>query len=424
MLGSSLAGSRRQTFKCRSRISDQEVRRRRALERQQRTRRDLTALARELALEPYHGKTDESERSQALPDSLGPAAFAGSGPTDKSPSSSRPVSQLPTPQQTWAQTQLSDETIREEEWGAGTVAFEGSKAVEMESLQTARGGASTSMDEGLLEPNRPFAQQEKGVHRFHYRRASTSAGQHPEHPQHGVHEFYSKQLMQPEWLLDIPANTATEWIVLPRPEGVRCLIIASGGSTVSRQRNGKMLHRFPSALPSGSRFSGSKSAGQGMYCILDCIFHERDQTYYVLDMMCWRGINLYDCSSEFRLFWVASKLAETMAGVEVGEKNRYRFAQVPCYPCTKEGLMEAYSGASLTFERDGLLLLNKHAHYQLGPTPLSLLWKDSACSKYFIDTDADGVVREHQVHVPAGMLTGLACLSLVLRACSWTAADG
>ena len=47
--------------------------------------------------------------------------------------------------------------------------------------------------------------------------------------------------------------------------------------------------------------------------------------------------------------------------------------------------------------RDGLLLLNKHAHYQIGPTPLALLWKDNACSRYFIDTDADGIVREHQV---------------------------
>ena len=86
-------------------------------------------------------------------------------------------------------------------------------------------------------------------------------GQHPEHPQHGVREFYSKQLMQPEWLLDIPKDTATDWLVLPRPAGVRCIVVASGGSTVSRQRNGKILHRFPSALPSGSRFGDSKNAG-------------------------------------------------------------------------------------------------------------------------------------------------------------------
>jgi snurportin-1 len=42
-------------------------------------------------------------------------------------------------------------------------------------------------------------------------------------------------------------------MALPRPEGVRCLVIAAQGETVSRKRNGLVLHRFHSALPSGSR---------------------------------------------------------------------------------------------------------------------------------------------------------------------------
>ena len=28
------------------------------------------------------------------------------------------------------------------------------------------------------------------------------------------------------------------------------------------------------------------------------------------DLLCWRGYGLYDCSAEFRLFWLHSKLAE------------------------------------------------------------------------------------------------------------------
>ncbi len=38
------------------------------------------------------------------------------------------------------------------------------------------------------------------------------------------------------------------------------------------------------------------------HCILDCIFHPHDDTYYVLDMMSWKGYNLYDSATEFR-FW-------------------------------------------------------------------------------------------------------------------------
>ena len=32
-----------------------------------------------------------------------------------------------------------------------------------------------------------------------------------------------------------------------------------------------------------------------VYCILDCIYNEAKQTYYILDVMCWRGHPVYDC---------------------------------------------------------------------------------------------------------------------------------
>ena len=52
------------------------------------------------------------------------------------------------------------------------------------------------------------------------------------------------------------------------------------------------------------------------------------------DLLCWRGHGLYDCNSEFRLFWVGSKLAEDAPGV--GEMagapgHTRRFAPVPIY---------------------------------------------------------------------------------------------
>lgn len=32
-----------------------------------------------------------------------------------------------------------------------------------------------------------------------------------------------------------------------------------------------------------------------VYSILDCIYNEAKQTYYILDVMCWRGHPVYDC---------------------------------------------------------------------------------------------------------------------------------
>lgn len=35
------------------------------------------------------------------------------------------------------------------------------------------------------------------------------------------------------------------------------------------------------------------------YTILDCIYSEVDRTYYILDVMCWRGHPVYDCAVRF-----------------------------------------------------------------------------------------------------------------------------
>ncbi len=61
--------------------------------------------------------------------------------------------------------------------------------------------------------------------------------------------------------------------VLPRPAGKRCLVVSSNGTTISRLRNGRILHCFPSTLPNGARKKNVAGPGH-TFCILDCIFHE------------------------------------------------------------------------------------------------------------------------------------------------------
>lgn len=61
--------------------------------------------------------------------------------------------------------------------------------------------------------------------------------------------------------------------VFARPAGKRCFVVSSNGTTVSRLRNGSLLHRFPSSLPNGSKSRDASRSAQS-YCILDCIFHE------------------------------------------------------------------------------------------------------------------------------------------------------
>ncbi|KAK7353898.1 hypothetical protein VNO80_19351 [Phaseolus coccineus] len=206
-------------------------------------------------------------------------------------------------------------------------------------------------------------------------------------------KWFAKQLMLPEWMIDVPSNLAQDWFVFARPSGKRCFVVSCNGTTISRLRNGSILNRFPSALPSGARRKDSGSSQS--YSILDCIFHELDQTYYVIDMVCWRGYSLSDCTAEFRFFWLNSKLAETGACEPPSYYHKYRFSLVPVYGCDSNGLQAAYS-APVPFVKDGLLFYNKHAHYQAGITPLALVWKDENCSQYVMDTDSKGQVPNQQ----------------------------
>ncbi|KAG7023066.1 hypothetical protein SDJN02_14090, partial [Cucurbita argyrosperma subsp. argyrosperma] len=78
-------------------------------------------------------------------------------------------------------------------------------------------------------------------------------------------KWFSKQLLLPE-------------CVLARPSGKRCFVVSSNGTTISRLRNGSILHRFPSALPNGAKTK--KCLWIRFECPVD------GQTYYVIDMIC------------------------------------------------------------------------------------------------------------------------------------------
>ena len=206
-----------------------------------------------------------------------------------------------------------------------------------------------------------------------------------------VRDLFAKQLMTHDWLVDIPSDmngkcaVGEGWFVLPRPEGKRCLVISSGGKTVSREQSGQVLHRFQSGLPSGSPGKG------GDYSILDCVFHELDQTYYILDIMCWKGYSLYDCTAEFRFFWIHTKISEECDLQTVRAGNEMLFQTIPYYECDKQGLEWSYC-QQCPFIRDGLLFFQKAAHYELGFSPLVLTFKDGKTSRYHTPKPSPNIV--------------------------------
>ena len=177
---------------------------------------------------------------------------------------------------------------------------------------------------------------------------------------------------------------------MPRPEGKRCLVVASRGKTASRLPHGDVLHRWRSAVPSGSPQTATKD---DQATVLECVFYEPSSTYYVMDVMTWGGYSLYDCTAEFRFYWLRTKLGELEPPEEAAP---YVLAPAPYFDADGDGVLAAHGGP-LPYLRDGLLFYAKQGHYALGPTPLVALFKDAACTRYFAaDDETLFVVLRHE----------------------------
>ncbi|XP_053128621.1 snurportin-1 [Hemicordylus capensis] len=177
---------------------------------------------------------------------------------------------------------------------------------------------------------------------------------------------YANQLMLSEWLIDVPPDLEQTWLLVVCPVGKRALIVASRGSTAAYTRSGFCVNRFPSLLPGGNR---RNSATGKDYTILDCIYNEAKQTYYILDVMCWRGHPVYDCQTDFRFYWLHSKIEEEDGLGEKSRLNPFRFVGLQNYSCKEESLCDVLA-TDFAFEVDGLLFYHKQAHYIPGSTPL------------------------------------------------------
>ncbi|XP_064620586.1 snurportin-1-like [Lineus longissimus] len=179
---------------------------------------------------------------------------------------------------------------------------------------------------------------------------------------------YQNQLMLSEWLMEVPEDLPEEWLMVPCPIGRRSLIVCSGGTTYHYTKGGYCMNKFPSLLPGGSR-----KGKAGRECtILDCLYSEIDRTYYILDVMCWNGLPVYDSETEFRFYWIHTKCQEVPDISEISRINPYKFSPLPSFPCTKH-VMTSCMAMPLRFELDGVLFYHKRTHYTFGSTPL-VVW--------------------------------------------------
>ena len=204
-----------------------------------------------------------------------------------------------------------------------------------------------------------------------------------------VRAFWASQFMIPEWMVDVPSDIGTNWYVMARPEGQRCLVVISHGTVLVRNRSGATIDTFPS---SHMHWAGDHQVPHKEY-ILDCI--HQSSVFYVTDVLCWGGHDLLDCTAEFRMYWKDCHVAAAVSGN--AKEGKYSFRLLEHYEANPAGIRRAYcTDDSKGFRPDGMIFLHKKCCYHGGQTPLMLTWKDCHTSKYFIDTDSMGVISPLQ----------------------------
>lgn len=68
--------------------------------------------------------------------------------------------------------------------------------------------------------------------------------------------------------------------------------------------------------------------------VLDCVFSAGESTFYVLDMLYWKGQALCDCPAELRLFLVTSRLEDAGFSFDSQGLHEFSFVPLPCFACT------------------------------------------------------------------------------------------
>lgn len=182
---------------------------------------------------------------------------------------------------------------------------------------------------------------------------------------------YKNQLMLSEWIVDPPTDLTTNWLMVVCPVGKRVLIVAHKGHTTAYSKGGHVLNRFPSLLPGGSYKTWKKDNNFARsFTLLDCIYDEVNRTYWMLDLMCYKGNPIYDSEVDFRFFWLNSKLLEDAPKLsEQSSVNPFKFKPCKNVLCEKTAIVNAVTD-TYPFEIDGVLFYHKLGHYGPGRTPL------------------------------------------------------
>ncbi|XP_023176046.2 snurportin-1 [Drosophila hydei] len=175
------------------------------------------------------------------------------------------------------------------------------------------------------------------------------------------------RLQQSEWLRHRPDNLC-DWLLLPCPVGKRCLVMASNGRTKIYNKAGRIIMQLRSLLPGDGYVQKFKT-------VLDCVYVQELDTFYVLDALSFGQQQLLDCDANFRFFWLRSRFDEHGELNERSKRNEKPFKLLDYYDfedasAVEQALQRYPQWEGNQPQLDGLLFYHKEASYTCGSTPL------------------------------------------------------
>lgn len=157
----------------------------------------------------------------------------------------------------------------------------------------------------------------------------------------------------------------SEWLIVPKPTGLRVLVVAAGGRTqiVFKDTSCKILQ---TGLKGGNRNSNPSSI-----CLFDGILSPSTNILYIMDAIILEENPIYEECAELRYFFLQSKITQDLQSLS--EFNRIKIELVPRFSASRSNI----SSIQLSIpgvELDGVLLVDKNSSYILGEVNEDSYW--------------------------------------------------
>ncbi|XP_076464957.1 uncharacterized protein LOC143296870 [Babylonia areolata] len=201
---------------------------------------------------------------------------------------------------------------------------------------------------------------------------------------------FQNQIMMPT-VVDrkehMPANLSEEWLGMLCPQADRVLVIASHKSTRVYDLEGTWICEHDTHLPGGSPSDVSKVEDEGQCTILDCLYNDEHELYYVVDMMCWKGQSFYKFETGIRIQTLEENMKALPSIRHISQSNPFRFRTLPTLEGNPKNVLATVL-KDTKFEITGLLFYHKRALYLPGLSPVGV-WVEKRFVPSVLDIPMD-----------------------------------